>query len=86
MNGYTFCSTTGLCLENDPACTAYLANGICSQCLSNYQLYQGKCLQLPPGVITLPTGGSSCSSGYIQSNNSCLRDPATLTTASSNPN
>lgn len=83
MSGYSLCSSTGVCLPQDPACQNYTSTGACSACLSNYQLYNGKCLLYPPGVSVLPNGGVSCLSGYTLSNNSCIRNSNTLTMLSS---
>ena len=79
MSGYSFCESTGVCLPQDPACQNYTTGGVCSACLSNYQLYNGKCLLYPPGVSVLPNGGITCMAGYTLSKNACLRSSNTLT-------
>ena len=78
ITGYTFCPTVGVCLPLDPGCQSYFNNGTCSICMSNYQLFNGKCLLYPPGMTVLPNGGITCSSGYTFSNNSCVRNTNTL--------
>jgi hypothetical protein len=52
--------------------------GVNLKACNHYQLYNGKCLLHPPGMIVMPNGGMSCSSGYTLSNNSCVRNTNTL--------
>jgi hypothetical protein len=84
MAGYNFCTNTGVCVLSDPGCLtpANDGRGSCLQCKHNYQLFQGKCLQYPTGVIVAPNGGVSCATGYLPQNNSCFRNAAQLTAVS----
>lgn len=72
MTGYNFCSISGICVLADPGCLNF-SNGTCVQCQPSYQLFAGRCLQYPPGMIIAPNGGMSCASGYSQQGNSCFR-------------
>jgi len=80
MSGYSFCQSSGICLLNDPNCQIFSSDGSsCVQCKSIYQLYQGKCLLYPTGLMVAPNGGLSCLSGYTLQNNSCFRSANSLT-------
>jgi hypothetical protein len=73
MGGYSFCPVAGVCLLPDPSCLSLAPDGSCLQCKSIYQLYNGRCLLYPTGVVVAPNGGVSCLPGYTPQNNSCLR-------------
>jgi hypothetical protein len=82
MAGYNFCSISGVCVLPDPGCLTFANDGTCQTCKSAYQLFQGRCLQYPTGLIIAPNGGVSCASGYDQQNNSCFRSTQQLTALS----
>lgn len=83
MVGYNFCGVSGICVLPDPGCAVF-GDGICLQCKSSYQLFQGRCIQYPTGVIVVPNGGTSCASGYSLLNNSCYRSWSQLSKLSDN--
>lgn len=85
MTGYNFCSISGICVLADPGCLTF-SNGVCIKCQPSYQLFSGRCLQYPPGMIIAPNGGMSCAFGYSQQGNSCFRNNNELTTLSSRYN
>jgi len=54
----------GICLLPDPGCQSFSSEGRCLSCKFSYQMYQGKCVQYPTGLILAPNGGFSCATGY----------------------
>jgi hypothetical protein len=86
MSGYNFCPISGVCILPDPACLSFASDGTCLQCQTSYQLFKGRCLQYPTGLIVAPNGGASCASGYSLQKNSCFRLTSQLIALSSNIN
>jgi hypothetical protein len=56
------------------------------QCNSLFQIFFGKCLRYPYEMTISPTGGLSCPSNCIVVNNTCRRDPNSLTKISTKLN
>lgn len=83
MVGYNFCGVSGICVLPDPGCLIPGVEGNCQQCKSSYQLFQGRCIQYPTGLIVVPNGGTSCASGYNLLNNTCYRSTTQLAKLSS---
>jgi hypothetical protein len=77
---FSFCNDNAICLYQDSNCLRFATDGVtCLQCNSLYQIHAGKCLMYPTEITINSTGGVSCPSNCIISNNTCYRDPNSLT-------